>query len=170
LNYLLSILLFLSLKALALVEAPNYDFSLDKLSKFMPGQKIAELKKTYGDGFLVENESSYLTLKFYIDHIRYKFPIFVQVKDGVIQDFHARLPHYFLHDVFHHALINRYGPQDIYKKLEEQAFYVWKNAKGMKHVYSGGCTITCFTIYYAVMPSKLEASHTPLFKKLNTLK
>ena len=39
--------------------------------------------------------------RFYVDQIRYKFPVFVQLDQGKALDFYAKLPSYFLHDVFH---------------------------------------------------------------------
>jgi hypothetical protein len=164
----LSILFLFSFSTDAAVDPPNYDFSLDRLNKFLPGKKIAEIKKEYGDGELVFNTPPFITLKFYVEHIRYKFPIFVQFKEGTVVDFHARLPQYFLHNIFHQSMINRYGPQDEYKRLDEQAFYVWKNKIGIKHIYGGACTITCFPIYYAAISNDQIAGHEPVFKKLLT--
>jgi hypothetical protein len=116
----------------------------------MPGKKLAEIIKTYKYKEVIFKSDQYITYKFYVAHIRYKFSILVQFNNGVVTDFHARLPQYFLHDIFHQSLINRLGPQDIYKKKEEQAIYIWKNKKNMRHHYTGACTITCFPIYYAV--------------------
>lgn len=118
----------------------------------MPGKKLSDIEKEYKTKELVFNDGAFKTYKFYVEHIRYRFPIFVQFKGEEVTDFHARLPAYFLHDVFHQSLINRLGNQDSYKKVEEQAVYIWNNKQGMKHVYSGGCSITCFPIYYAVRP------------------
>lgn len=139
-----------SLTTLSKVKAPNYDFSMKKFDIFMPGAKIADIEKEYSYKKLVFKSTQFQTYKFFIEHIRYKFAILVQFNNGVVTDFHARLPQYFLHDIFHQSLINRLGKQDIYKKVEEQATYIWKSEKGLEHTYSGACTITCYTIYYAV--------------------
>lgn len=140
--------------ASAKVDPPNYDFSLDKLKIFMPGQSLKEIEKEYPKKELVFKNPPFMTYKFYVEHIRYRFAILVQFKGDVVTDFHARLPAYFLHDVFHQSLINRLGNQDVYKKVEEQATYVWNNKDGNKHIYNGGCSMTCFPIFYAVKPTK----------------
>jgi hypothetical protein len=137
-----------SFNLLAKVDPPNYDFSVDKFIPFLPGSAIAELVKKHKPKIEFKDKE-YTTYKFYIEHIRYRFAMLVQVKDGKITDFHARLPHYFLHDVFHQSLINRYGPQDKYKKTEESALYLWKENNNVSHLYSGTCTITCFPIFYS---------------------
>lgn len=138
----------------AKVDPPNYDFSLDRLGPFMPGKSLQESLKEQAEVEVIRKEKGYEVRKIYIEHIRYKFPLLIQSKDGVITDFYARLPAYFLHNIFHQSLINRLGDQDIYKKLEEQAVYAWKNKKGNNHVYSGACTITCFPVYYTVFQVK----------------
>ena len=164
-KYILLCSLILSSSLHSKVEPPNYDFSLDKFDEYMPGKKIKNDDKKN----LTFNKKGFKTYKVYIEHIRYKFPLFVQTKDDVITDFFARLPAYFLHDIFHQSLINRLGNQDVYKKVEEQAVYVWKNKKGLRHFYSGGCSITCFPIYYSVKKDKNDfgAGFTPLIEQLN---
>lgn len=146
------------------VDPPNYDFSLDKFDEFMPGKTLAADKQNE----LTFNKKGFKTYKIYIAHIRYKFPLFVQTKDNVITDFFARLPAYFLHDIFHQSLINRLGNQDVYKKVEEQAIYVWKNKNKLRHFYSGGCSITCFPIYYSVKTNEENwgKNFEPLIQKL----
>ena len=149
----------------AKVDPPNYDFSLDRLEPFMPGKSLKESLKKQTEVEVIRKEKGYEVRKIYIEHIRYKFPLLIQSKDGVITDFYARLPAYFLHNIFHQSLINRLGDQDIYKKLEEQAVYAWKNKKGNNHVYSGACTITCFPVYYTVFKvEKAPKGFVPLVK------
>ncbi len=133
----------------AKVEAPNYNFSLDSLNEFFPDKASAPLEAKYGKPEMMSDEGEIKTLKFYVAHIRYKFPVIVQVKDGVITDFFARLPSYFLHDLFFQSLVNRYGKQSTYKRTGEEAFYTW-DKQPLKHIYSASCTITCFPIFYAV--------------------
>ena len=164
---LFTCLLLLTNKVSSKVDPPNYDFSVDKFEVFMPGQSKAEIEKIYKDGELTFNSSGFQTYKYFVEHIRYKFPIFVQYFDNKVTDFHARLPAYFLHDIFHQSLINRLGPQDKYRKVEEQAVYIWKNKKNFRHVYSGGCSITCFPIYYSVRfeDSSKQANYLPLLEK-----
>ena len=165
LKYILFGVLILSSSVFSKVDPPNYDFSLDKFEEFMPGKKLNEAHRK-NQTF---SKAGFKTYKIYIEHIRYKFPLFVQVKGDTITDFFARLPAYFLHDIFHQSLINRIGKQDIYKKVEEQAVYIWKNKKGLSHIYSGGCTITCFPIYYSVKKdeSGYGDGYVPLMEKLN---
>lgn len=139
-------------KALAKVDPPNYNFSVDKFQLFMPGKSLAEIEKSYKFKEVVFKDDQFITYKFYIEHIRYRFALLAQFKDGKVTDFHARLPQYFLHNIFHQSLINRLGPQDQYKKVNEHAIYIWKNKNNQKHIYSGACTITCFPIFYAVKP------------------
>jgi hypothetical protein len=124
----------------AKVEAPNYDFSLDALNEFFPEKQISSLEAKYGRPETMNDEGGIKTLKYYVSHIRYKFPVMVQAKDGVIVDFFARLPSYFLHDIFFQSLVNRYGKQTTYKKTGEEAFYIWKQ-NALKHIYSASCTI-----------------------------
>ncbi|MGE3610900.1 MAG: hypothetical protein AB7I27_15020 [Bacteriovoracaceae bacterium] len=147
----------------AKVEAPNYNFSLEALDIFYPGKKIAEIEEKYGKGEIINNASGIITYKFYVAHIRYKFPVIVQAREGIVLDFFARLPSYFLHDVYFQSIINRLGKQTLYKKVHEEAYYVWDKAP-LKHIYSAACTITCFPIFYTVHP--LEINFQPLIKKM----
>jgi hypothetical protein len=133
----------------AKVEAPNYNFSVDTLQDFAPGNSIDTIQKKYGKGSIERNIGGAQTMKFFVEHIRYKFPVLVQVQEGKVLDMYARLPHYFLHDVFLQSLVNRIGKQTTYKKTGEHAHYVWEN-KEQRHIYDGACTITCFPIFYAV--------------------
>ena len=141
-----------SLMAEAKVDPPNYDFSLNKFQLFMPGSLLTEIEKKYKFKEVIFKNGPFVTYKFYIEHIRYRFALLAQFKDGKVVDFYARLPQYFLHNIFHQSLINRLGPQDKYKKVDEHAVYIWNNKNNLKHIYSGACTITCFPIFYAVKP------------------
>lgn len=154
-NILLSIGLIVSAFTVqGKVDPPNYDFSLDKFLIFMPGSNLKDIEKKYKNKKAVFSSDEFATYKFQIVHVRYKFPIFVQFKKGIVTDFHAKLPSYFLHNIFHQSLINRYGKQDSFNNANEQSVYIWNNKKDRKHVYSGACTITCFPLYYAVLPVK----------------
>ena len=158
--------------AFSKVEPPNYNFSLDTLKDFYPESDVKEVEKKYGAPEVMSGGGGNLTLKFYVSHIRYKFPVLVQTQDGKIVDMFAKLPSYFLHDIFHQSLINRFGKQDEYKKYGEEAIYKW-NKTSLTHVYSGACTITCFPIFYSVFPTtiKPEKPFTPLIelmKKANS--
>jgi hypothetical protein len=135
----------------AKVEKPNYDFSLDTFNDFQPQKKIGDLNSKYGPALEMNALSKMKTQKFNITHIQYKFPILVQERDGVVHDFFARLPSYFLHDLFLQSLVNRLGKQNSYKRTGEEAYYTWEVDK-LRHVYSAACTITCFPIFYSVAP------------------
>jgi hypothetical protein len=160
-------------EAISKVEPANYNFSLDAMKVFLPGNTYDNVVKKYGKGELVDGTSPIITYKFYIAQIRYKFPVYIQVFEGKVLDFFARLPTYFSHDLFHQAIINRYGKQDIYKKFEENALYTWKDKKGIKFIYSGTCTITCFPIYFSgvtVAPPPEAGGYQALIQKISTLK
>ena len=150
------------------VDPPNYNFSLDALKVFTPKSSVKALIAKYGKGELVEDQSGIKTLKYYVAHIRYKFPVYVQVKDDEVLDFFAKLPTYFLHDIFHQSLINRFGKQDTYFKKEANALYQWNNEKGVKYIYSGACSITCFPVYYSgviAVPDAGLLGYKPLIEK-----
>lgn len=86
-------------------------------------------------------------------------------------DFYAKLPSYFLHDIFLQSLVNRYGKQNSYVKKERSAVYIWNNIEGNKHYYSGSCTITCFPVFYSVIaltPTEAIKDYRPLIETLQT--
>lgn len=147
----------------AKVEKPNYEFNIDIFNDFLPGKTLDGLKSKYGSPEVMSEVSKVQTLKFTVTHPRYKFPVIVQAKEGVILDYLARLPSYFLHDVFFQSLVNRLGKQNEHKKVGEEAYYVW-NAQETKHIYSAACTITCFPIFYAVQPA--APTSTPLLEQM----
>ena len=158
----------------AQVEPPNYNFSLDSLQIFYPPSQLAMVEEKHGAGELVQTLDEYKIYKFYISQIRYKFPVFVQVKNdnGQIQDFFARLPSYFLHDIFHRDLISKMGKQNKYHKKDNAAVYIWNDFEGEEIYYSASCTFTCFPMYLAAI-AKREISdddgeeYRPLLKRLN---
>lgn len=147
----------------AKVDKPNYEFNTDTFSDFSPGKTIDALKSKHGVPEIMSEANKVQTLKFTVSHPRYKFPVIVQARDGVILDYLARLPSYFLHDVFFQSLVNRLGKQNEYKKVGEEAYYVW-NTQDVKHIYSAACTITCFPIFYAVQPTAPTTS--PLLEQM----
>ena len=125
---------------------PNYNFSLKQLDFFYPGNSLENIQKQHGKGVFYAPGLH----RFYLSHQRYRFPLFLQVEDNRSTGFHATLPTYFLHDVFHQELIDRYGKQDQYLKKENSAVYVW-NTPGTRIIYSAQCTITCFPNYLMVV-------------------
>ena len=149
----------------AKVESPNYKFDLERLSDFFPDKQSSGLDSKFGKGELMSNEGGVQTLKYIVKETHYQFPVLVQVKEGVIEDFFARLPSYFLHDVFFQSLINRNGKQTNMKKTGEEAYYVWEVAP-LKHIYSAACTITCFPIFYAVEKKEAPTKSILLNMKL----
>lgn len=158
----------LSFLTLGKVDPKNYNFSLNKFDVFMPGKMMVDIDKVYPKKELVQKTDQFQTYKYYVTHIRYKFAVLVQYHKGKVTDFHARLPNYFLHDIFHQSLINKLGKQDIYKKQDEQAVYIWKNKNDKRHYYTGACTITCFPIFYAVknLDQILPQEYTSIIQQL----
>lgn len=154
------------------VDPANYNFSLDELSSFAPDKTLVEITKKYGKGELTFDEQDIKILKFYVAQIRYKFPVFVTIYKKKSIGYFARLPAYFLHDVFHQSLINRYQKQDLYSKKGNAAIYVWKNELGVRYTYQGQCTITCFPMYLQAekvqIPATLKENPTILKKALES--
>lgn len=148
----------------AKVEAPNYNFSVDTLQDFAPGSTLESIEKKYGKGS-VERSGNAQTMKFQVAHIRYKFPVLVQMQEGKVIDMYARLPAYFLHDVFLQSLVNRLGKQTTYKKTGEHAHYVWEKGD-LRYIYDGACTITCFPIFYAV--EKTDSQVPSVLRQMRT--
>ncbi|GAB4018568.1 MAG: hypothetical protein Fur0010_19850 [Bdellovibrio sp.] len=165
------ILLYLSIFiCFGKVDPPNYDFSLDTLKDFYPGAELSAIESKHGKAEFVRENKGVKIYKFYVAHIRYKFPVFVQINNNQVIDFLARLPSYFLHDVFHQSLINRFGKQDLYFKRDNQAVYVWNDKNGMRITYEGACTITCFPVYLTGVANTLtNSAETPLIKQLEVL-
>lgn len=163
-RYLLIFLSVFSLEAFSLVTAKNYDFSLKEFEAFTPGKRIADIPQRFGKAVQTFKNADFITFQYYVSHLRYKFVILVQTQNGIITDFHARLPNYFLHDVYLQSLHNKLGKQDTFYKENEAAIYIWKNKDNLKHIYSGACTITCFPIYYSVQG--IEALANKSFKPL----
>lgn len=142
----------------AQIGPPNYNFSLDTLKDFYPDADLKDIERKYGKPEVMKRGEKQ-TLKFQVAHIRYKFPVIIQVKEGKVLDMFAKLPSYFLHDIFHQSLINRLGKQDEYKKIGEEAVYKWKKTD-FTHVYYGACTITCFPVFYSVFPTTMKPENT----------
>lgn len=140
-------------QVLGKVSAPNYEFKLESLDVFLPGNSLEKIKSQHGNGEIVHNQGKNKTIKFIVKSEKYSFNVFVQINKNVVHDMIARLPSYFLHDVFFQSLRRKLNKQKKYLKTDEEAFYVW-NEDNNKHIYSASCTITCFPIFYAVEPSK----------------
>jgi hypothetical protein len=150
------LLILLALPLHAKVDPQNYDFSTDTLAEFFPGQTLATIEAKYGKGELMRDKNGTRTLRFWVSQIRYKFPVLVQVDQEKVLDMFATLPSYFLHDIFHQSLIKRWGKQQKYKRVDEEAYYRWEDADKIMH-YSASCTITCFPVYFSVGPGKDKA-------------
>lgn len=140
--------LFLMFQPLnAKVEAPNYKFDPKVLEVFFPGKTLAGIEAKHGKGEALGKSKEFEILKFQVKDKQYNFSVLVQQNEGVVHDFHARLPSYFLHDVFFQDLIKVLGKQDVYKKTLEEAYYQW-NKNDLVFVYSASCTITCFPVFF----------------------
>lgn len=147
----------------AKVEAPNYNFSNETFEDFLPGKATRDLQLKFGSPEEMSLDRQVRTVKYYISSVRYKFPVIVQEQEGVILDFHARLPSYFLHDSFFQGLTNKLGKQTSYKKTGEEAYYTWEKPP-LRHIYSAACTITCFPIFYAVQ--KIDPEEPSIGEKM----
>lgn len=154
--------------AKAKVTPKNYDFTYDKFKDFYPGQELSTIKSKYKNLKLINKKGAAETYETMITHVRYVFPLYIQVKDNKVIDFFAKLPNYFIHDIFHQSLINRFGKQDKFLNKDGTSFYIWKNAEGNTLTYSGACTITCFPIFIHGISNKEEAlKKESLLLKLN---
>ena len=149
---LLSILLLIPTFVAAEVVPPNYDFSMDTLADFFPEKELTAIETKYGKGEVRRDDGSIKMIRSMVSQIRYVLAIVVQTSQGKVVDMHARLPSYFLHDIFHHSLIKRWGSQQTYKRVDEEAFYEWKSEQYVMN-YGASCTITCFPTYFSVKPS-----------------
>lgn len=169
--FILSIILanwFFVNSANSLVEAPNYNFSLDMLKPFYPDGDIKAVEKDFGIGEIIKENGQQKLTKYYLRHIRYNFPIYLQTDNGKSTGFYATLPSYFSHDLFHQALINRFGKQDHYFKKENHAVYVWNNKENNKIIYNGGCTIICFPVYLTIFKNDKAGATPPLIEEIMT--
>lgn len=147
----------------AKVDAYNYNFSLDQLKPFFPGNRISDIK----DLVYLTKKGDYALAKTEIVYERYKFFVYIQSNQDVILDFFARLPSFFLHDLFHQALINRLGNQTSYIKKESAALYSWKTSDGLSHYYQGTCTINCFPEFYSVVGQNYPSDVVPFLEKMD---
>jgi hypothetical protein len=153
----------------AVVDPANYNFSLDQLAVFKPGSDIKGAIEKYGKAELIDKNSKTKTLRFYVAHIRYKFAVIVRIAEEKVVDFHARLPAYFLHDVFHQSMLNRYGKQNFYRLINGTAVYLWENKEGVNYLYNGTCTITCFPVYLSAYPKEPPfKGYKPLYEEFVT--
>lgn len=138
------LLMFQPLKAK--VEAPNYHFNINEFDSFLPGKTIEPVSGQY---FLLNKKGSTHLYKTKIDSTRYVIDLFITLDKNEVIDFYAKLPSYFLHDVFFQSLITRYGKQTSYKMKDEHAVYIWE-LKDLLITYSATCTITCFPLYLSI--------------------
>ncbi len=147
----------------AKVEPPNYNFSVETLTDFFPQKPIAALAQKHGAPEKMNSENGLLTWKYNVAHVRYRFPVIIQEREGTIEDSFARLPSYFLHDIFLQSLVNKFGKQTNYKKVREEAFYEWR-LPPFKYIYSAACTITCFPIFFSAQ--KAENTDLTIIEKM----
>ena len=135
----------------------------------MPGSEQQKIESEYQNGKSVFKSGDFLTRKYQVEHIRYTFPIFVQYHKGIVVDFFARLPAYFLHDIFLFSLEKRLGDKKSYYKIEDQGLYQWTKDSTI-YTYRGSCSITCFPEFYSVVKKSesLGKKHVPLIDKFST--
>jgi len=148
------LLVLISFNCFSKVDPPNYDFHLKQFESFMPGQNKSNLEQQFGAGEFVFQNSGLMTYRYYVQALRYRFPVLVQFQGDIVHDFHASMPVYFLHDVFHKSLIDKFGMQDTYYNYDEQSVYIWTKLEKISVVYASACTITCFPLFMAILPKK----------------
>lgn len=147
------------------IKKPDYSSTIKSLQIFYPGQSIKDIEKIRGKGEIYSKRGEELVYQYKIDYFGYDFPILIQVKEGVVLGLWASLPTYFVHDIFHKQLIEMYGKQDHYFKKENSALYLWRDEDGNSVMYSGQCTLTCFSSYIFVVNNKLPKERRTLLKQ-----
>ena len=130
----------------AKVEAPNYHFSIDEFNSYLPNQSIEPLSGQFQS---LKKTAAAVLVKTEIKKERYHIPIFITAEKNTIIDMYAKLPSYFLHDVFFESLRKKYGKQTTYKMKDEHAVYTWEK-EDLLITYSATCTITCFPLYLSI--------------------
>lgn len=149
------------------IKPPNYDFSLDSFNVFFPDSNLEQAVALHGEYQEMEKKENTRLLRFNVKHLRYQFPVFVQVDDkNNFLEFFARLPSYFLHDLFHQSLINRFQKQDHYLHKNGTSIYKWNNKKEMNLTYSATCTITCFPIFLSAVKMNLPENYEAISKEM----
>lgn len=149
------------------IQPPNYDFSLDSLKVFFPNSNLAQMSAAHGAFEEVEKKGNTRLLRFNVAHIRYRFPVYVQVdKEDTPLEFFARLPNYFLHDLFHQSIINRFEKQNHFLNKNGTAVYKWDDREGMNMTYSATCTITCFPIFLHGQKTQLPEGFESIAAKM----
>ena len=165
----LGVFLLLSLTVAAEVKAPNYDFKIEQLQDFMPGQKRASLDQQF-PGTTLQAQDLYLWKKYVITKGNYQVRVFTQFLNGKVADLFTPLPSYFSHDVFLQGLIRLLGPAEKIDRRGEDAIYFWKKDK-LHHIYAAACTITCFPVYYTVIDRQQTdlPPYQPLWDRLRQI-
>lgn len=145
-RFILPCLLLMLQPLKAKVLAPNYHFSFDEFNSYLPGQTI---EPSSGQFLPMIKKNSTQLFQSQIKKERYIIPIFITLQNNKVIDFYAKLPIYFLHDIFLQSLVNRFGKQTSYKMKDEHAVYQWE-LKDLSITYSATCTITCFPIFISI--------------------
>lgn len=149
-------------------DDPIYpQFKFGQLAPFQVGKLVADIPAQYKPTEI--NLKNALKINRYeLTHLGYKFPIFVQFDETIILDLFVRLPSYLLHDFFHQSLIDNYGVQQDYILKDSTAVYTWTTNE-VKRIYSGGCTISCFPIFYTEINNSENrpADYRSLYQLLN---
>ncbi len=153
----------------AQIKPPNFEFKLEMLDPFLPNQSSkAQLDEKFGEPVAQFKEGAFQTYRYQVIDKLYRFNIIVQFYQNKVADFHASLPNYFLHDVFHQSLIARYGMQQHYLNVDEHSVYLWNKDKDLKIVYGSACTITCFPLYLSISlnGTKKPPGHKSLLERM----
>lgn len=161
---------FLSYPVNSKVLPPNYNYPINSLDLFFPGNEITPIDTKYPNKDTAFKNKKIDVYKYVVSEKYYKFSVYIAVFEGKVVELFTRLPGYFSHDVFHQTLIDKFGKQTDYFKKENTAIYTWKNVNGLTITYAGSCTITCFPIYYNVRfstPDKNIPKHDPILTLLS---
>jgi len=88
----------------------------------------------------------------------FQYPIFLETipmngKD-IISGYSLTFPSYFMHDFIHQELIQKFGQQTFYKRINNSGIYIWRNFKlqntELKITYEANCSITCFPVFLSI--------------------
>lgn len=162
-NYIIITFLLISFPILAKVDAPDYSFTFDKLAPILPGKNKKLLDKKTWPLKLINKEQMINTYEGKLHHKNYNFTFFISTENEKILELFVKLPSYFLHDLFHQSLINRFKKQNKFYNQNSRSIYIWNNTDIGKITYTANCTITCFPDFLHIISKEKS-----LDKKFNS--
>ena len=150
------------------VDDPVYpQFEFGQLAPFQVGKLVSDIPVQFKP-VEINLKNALKINRYELSHLGYKFPIFVQFAETIILDLFVRLPSYLLHDFFINLLlIITECSKNISSKIRLR-FTLWTTNE-VKRVYSGGCTISCFPIFYTEINNSENrpADYRSLYQLLN---